>query len=150
MSSQPISTRPPTENENLLRKKFYESIAAQSELMDKLGGQLLTLELGIPGLYATVIRLTGGDKATVAFDALLTLTLGCWLAALVLTLAALTPRSWRVDTSILKQDPAKFGQGLGLEDFFTQSAIHKRRLLVASAVLFFAGIVAAIFTRVTP
>ncbi len=151
MSDKPISTRPPNENENLLRKKFYESIAAQSDLMDKLGERLLTLELGIPGLYATVIKLTSGDKATVAFDGALGVTLGCWLLALLLTLAALTPRNWRVDPSVLKQDPKKFAEGLGIEDFFTRSAQYKRLLLIGSAMLFFAGIVAAIFTtRVMP
>jgi hypothetical protein len=150
MNDKPVLTRPPSENDKLLRQKFYESIAAQSELMDKLGERLLTLQLGIPGLYAAVVKLTSGDKATVTFDWLLLITLGCWLVALTLTLVALTPRNWRVNTSVLKQDPKKFAEGLGIEDFFTQSAQYKRRLLTASSLLFFTGIVAAIFTRVTP
>lgn len=32
--------------------------------MDKLGQQLITLELAIPGLYATVLEFTKGDAAT--------------------------------------------------------------------------------------
>lgn len=146
MAKEPIPTRPVSENENLLRKKFYESIAAQSDLMDKLAERLLTLELGIPGLFATVVKLTGGDKATLPINAALNLAFAFWLVALLLTLLALTPRKWTVDTTILKQDPKKFDEGLGIEDFFNQSALYKRRLLTVSSLLFFAGIFAAVFT----
>jgi hypothetical protein len=146
MSNQPISTRPLSDNEKLLRDKFYESIAAQSDLVDKLSEHLLTLELAIPGLYATVLKLISGDKATVTVNAALYVTFACWLLALSLTLIALTPKKWVVDSTVLKQDPKKFSEGLGIEDFFEQSAWHKRRLVVASSVLFFAGIVSAAFT----
>lgn len=52
MAAKPIPALSVSENENLLWKKFYEHLAAQSDLMDKLAGRLLTLELGIPGLFA--------------------------------------------------------------------------------------------------
>ncbi|MEP0803897.1 MAG: hypothetical protein HRF47_00280 [Chloroflexota bacterium] len=146
MAKEPIPTRPVSENENLLRKKFHESIAAQSDLMDKLAERLLTLELGIPGLFATVVKLTRGDKATLTINAALNLAFAFWLVALILTLLALTPRKWTVDTTILKQDPKKFGEALGIEDFFNQSALYKRRLLTVSSLLFFTGIFAAVFT----
>lgn len=146
MSEQPIPTRPPGEHEQLLRNKFYESIAAQSDLMDKLSEHLLTLELGIPGLFATVVKLTKGDKATLTISAALTVAFVCWLLALILTLIALTPKKWKVDPSVIKQDPDRFSEGLGLEDFFEKSAIYKRRLLVASSILFFVGIFCAMFT----
>ncbi len=146
MSNQPISTRPLSDNEKLMREKFYESITAQSDLMDKLSERLLTLELAIPGLYATVLKLVSGDKATVVVNAALYLTFGCWLLALILTLIALTPKKWVVDPAILKQDPQKFSEGLGIEDFFEQSAMYKRRLVTASSILFFVGIFSAVFT----
>lgn len=146
MPEKPLPTRPPTEEENTLRKKFYENIASQSDLMDKLAERLLTLELGIPGLFATVLKLTRGDDATLTINAALNLAFALWLAALVLTLLALTPRKWIVDTSLLKQDPKKLSESLGIEDFFTQSALHKRKLLTFSSLLFFAGIFAALFT----
>jgi hypothetical protein len=146
MSDRPISTRPLNENEKLLREKFYESLAAQSDLMDKLAERLLTLELAIPGLYAAVLKLVSGDKATVIVNAAFYVTFACWILALILTLLALTPKKWTVDTSILKQDPKKFSEALGIEDFFNQSALHKRRLIVASSLLFFAGIFSAAFT----
>lgn len=142
-----LSTRPVNENEKLLRTKFYESIAAQSDLMDKLGEKLLTLELAIPGVYATALKLIRGDKATVGVDWLLVLVFACWASALAMTLIALTPKDWKVDIRVLKQDPQKFSdEGLGIEDFFNQSARDKRGWLTASSVVFFAGIVSAVFT----
>ena len=144
--SQPIPTIPLSDNEQFLRKKFYENIAGQSDLMDKISKHLLTLELAIPGLYATVLKLIHGEDATIILQPALYITFACWLAALLLTLIALTPRKWTVDPSILKQDPQKFSEGLGLEDFYQQSALYKRRLVIASSVLVFAGIIVAVFT----
>lgn len=146
MSEKPISTRPLNDNEKLLREKFYESIVAQSDLMDKLSERLLTLELAIPGLYATALKLMRGDKAIVTINIALYVTFACWLLALILTLVALTPKKWKVDPAILKQDPKKFDQTIGIEDFFEQSALYKRRLVIASSVFFFAGIFSAVFT----
>ena len=146
MSNPPISTRPVSENEKLLRKKFYESITTQSDLMDKLSEHLLTLELGIPGLFATVLKLMHGEDATLTISAALYITFGCWLLALIFTLVALTPKKWKVDVTILKQDPNKYAEGLGIEDFFKQTALFKLRLIKASSILFFAGVLSAIFT----
>jgi hypothetical protein len=146
MTKEPMPTRPVNENENLLRKKFYESIATQSDLMDKMAERLLTLELGIPGLFATVLKLTRGDSSTLTINAALNIAFALWLLALILTLFALTPKKWTVDTSLLKQDPKKLAESLGIEDFFNQSALYKRRLITASSLLFFAGIFAALFT----
>ena len=146
MSHQPISTRPLSDNEELMRKKFFESITAQSDLMDKLSERLLTLELAVPGLYATVLKLVSGDKATVILNTASYVTFGLWLLALILTLIALTPRKWIVDSTLLKQDPARFSEGLGIEDFFERSAVYKRRLVASSSVLFFAGVFTAACT----
>ncbi len=146
MSEPPISTRPLSDHEKALREKFYASIVAQGELMDKLCGQLLTLELAIPGAYATIMKLVSGDKATVQLNVAFYLAFLAWFAALALTLVALIPKKWNVDPSILKQDPMKFSEGLGIEDFFNQSANYKRRLVIASSVLFFVGIFCAAFT----
>jgi len=146
MGDKPISTRPLSDNEKLMRQKFYESIVAQSDLMDKLSERLLTLELAIPGLYATAVKLISGDKATITVNAAFYITFGCWLLALALTLAALTPRKWRVDPAILKQDPKKMSDALGIEDFFERSANYKRGLVIASSLFFFAGIFGAVFT----
>lgn len=146
MAGKAIPTIPVSENQNLLRKKFYENIAAQSDLMDKLSERLLTLELAIPGLFATVLKLTRGEDATLPINAALNWAFVFWLAALILTQMALTPKKWTVDDTVMKQDPKKFSEGLGIEDYFEQSALYKRRLAVASSVLFFAGIFCATLT----
>jgi hypothetical protein len=146
MSDLPIPTRPLGDHEKLMREKFYESVTAQSELMDKLSAQLLTLELAIPGVYATMLKLVSGDKATIQVNAAFYLAFIAWFAALALTLVALTPKKWQVDPALLKQDPQKFSAGLGIEDFFEQSANYKRGLVIASSVSFFVGVFCAAFT----
>ena len=143
MDDQPISTRPLRSSENLLRDKFYERYAAQSDLMDKLGQQLVTLELAIPGLYATVLKLTQGEQATAAPGTALYLTFGCWFAALLLAVVSLVPREWRVDPTIFKGDPAQSQTPMGLEAFFYKSAQYKRRLLIPSILLFAVGTISA-------
>ena len=150
MSDEPIDTNPLSEVDELLLKKFYESVAAQSELMDKVSAQLLTIELAVPGIYATAAKLISGDKATVVMNFALYLTFCCWFLALILTLFALVPKKWKVDTNILIQDPKKYKEGLGIEDFFDQSADYKKNFIVASCLLFFAGIVSAMFTIGAP
>jgi hypothetical protein len=84
MIDTPIATRPPNKGEELLREKFAASIAGQSELMDKLGRQLITLELAIPGLYATVLKLVQGEDATLPVNNWLYATFLFWFVALLL------------------------------------------------------------------
>ena len=144
MNSKPIATRPLTDNEKLLREKFYENLASQSDLVDKISERLFTLELAIPGLYATVLKLIGGDTATIKVNTAFYIAFGCWLLALLLTLSALTPKKWVVDPTILKQDPGKLSEAFGIEDFFEKSANYKRVLVIVSSILFFAGIFSAL------
>ena len=81
MASEPVLTpRPVAGPETVLRNKFAESLVSQSDLMDKLAQQLITLELAIPGIYATVLKLTAGADATVAVDAWVIGAFACWLA----------------------------------------------------------------------
>lgn len=112
-----ISTRPLDENEKLLQKKFYEDIAAQSERVDSLSAHLLTLELAIPGIYATVLKLVRGGDATLHHLGAIWWTFGFWFIALILTLIALTPRKWKVNPHVFKQDKSlmeKEGLGWGI------------------------------------
>ena len=141
----PLTTRPPTKGEQILQAKFYEHLVAQSDLMDKIAAQLLTVELAVPGLYAAVLKLVQGDKATVPLNAPAVIAFALWLLALLLTLVSLFPRKWRVDTGLLRQAPGKMDEALGIEDFFHHTAAHKRNLLLAASVCFFFGIFAALF-----
>ena len=146
MTSQPLATRPIETHEEKIKEKYAESFANQSDLMDKLAQQLLTLELAIPGLYATVLKLVAGDKATVVVDKMLYTTFCLWVVALGLTLMAFVPRKWKVNPQIMRQDPNSTTGELGLKDFFVKSAQYKRKLLIVSAILFFVGIAFATLT----
>lgn len=144
------AARPPTSGERALIDKFYEHLAGQSAQMDALARQMITVELAVPGLYATVLALLRGDKATLPGGPLLLLTFGGWGLALLFTFLALFPRRYRVDTSVLRSDPAAAvnpaanDAPLGIEDFFSRAATTKYRLLAAAALAFWVGIVAAI------
>lgn len=140
---QVLSTRPLSSSEKLLRDKFYERFVSQNDQMDKLGQQLITLELAIPGLYATVLKLLQGETAVLPDNNWLYFTFLCWFLALLLTLISLIPRTWQVDPTILKDDPAGRGEVLGLEAFFYQSARYKRNLLIPACLFFWVGITSA-------
>ncbi len=142
----PILTRRPSDIEKTLKDKYAESIAAQSDQMDNLGRQLITIELAIPGLYATVLKLIGGSNATLCAGPALYITFICWFLALLLTLFSLIPRKWKIDRTIMKQDSDEQTDVLGIEDFFQKSAQYKRRFLIVASLLFFCGIGSAAVT----
>lgn len=146
MNDDILPTRPPNPGEVVLRQKFFESIADQDELMSKAIAQMLTLELAIPGIYATVLKFLRGEQALAQVNLAFYVTYAFWMLALVLTLYALIPKDWKVDPTILRQDPKKYAEGLGIEDFFRQAAEHKRRLLIASAIFFFLGVLSVGFS----
>jgi hypothetical protein len=146
MTDSPIPTIELSSTDKILQQKFAESITGQNELMDKLGQQLIAMELAIPGLYATILKLMSGDKATVAAGKAFYLTFACWFLALLLTLISLMPRKWKVDPTVMKQDEFSQGGELGIEDFFYKTAQYKRRLLISSSLLFFIGVVSAAYS----
>lgn len=146
--NRPLQTSPLSDDDTVLKQKYREAVAGQAELMDKLGAQLITLELAIPGLYATALKLAQGEDATLpANNWLVYLTFACWLFALLLTLIALIPKNWNVNQQVMIQDPRHYkSDGLGIEDFFHQSARYKMRLLVPSSIFLWAGIFLAVAT----
>lgn len=146
MNEKPIPTTPPSRHDHLLRDKLIEDIAGQSDRMDDLARQLIALELAVPGIYATALKLVAGDKGTVSPGVWLYLGFVCWGLALVLALAALVPRKHRVDMSRLFGGGEEAGSPLGIEGYFRKSALHKRRLLLPSSGLFFVGIWCAVMT----
>ncbi len=148
MGNDPLPTRTPSSSEQLLKDKFAENIANQSERMDKLAQQLLTLELAVPGLYVTVLKLKS-EKVTFSVDFPLWITFGCWFLALLLTLISLIPRNWKVNRNIIKQDPAVRTEELGIEDFFHKTAQYKRNLLIWASLSFFVGVLSAVFVYIT-
>jgi hypothetical protein len=146
MSEQFFSTTPAEPGDEILRQKFYESVAEQDKLISKVSGQVLTVELAIPGLYATALQLIRGETASIELNPAFYITYACWLLALGLTLAALIPKYWQVNPEVIAQDAGKKTKVLGLVEFFQRTAAHKRRLLIGSCILFFLGILSAGFT----
>ena len=143
---EPILTvQPITPQIKLLRQKYAESVVSQADLMDGLAKQLLTLEMGIPALYATVLKLIQGKDATLPLNNWIIFAFIFWFLALLLTLASLVPRNWRVDPTLIKPDPTGKTTALTLEQFFYETAKYKRRLLIAACLLFWAGIICAAF-----
>lgn len=140
-----VTGRPVRNTETKLQEKFVEAIAEQGALLDKLAQQLITLSLAIPGLYATALKLTQGEAATVPSSRWLYATYLFWAVALGVALIALIPRDYNVDPMMLKPDPKGKSQKLSLEEFFYRNAVYKRRLLIVSAVCLFGGIASAAF-----
>ncbi|WP_339135024.1 MAG: hypothetical protein WGN25_16865 [Candidatus Electrothrix sp. GW3-4] len=137
---------PVTPVEEVLVSKYAEDLAGQSERLDRMAERLITLELAIPGLFATVLKLVAGAKAMAPMNIFLTAAFFCWLAALVLTLLALLPRSWQVDERIMEKDSFAHEAPLGIRDYFQKTARHKRRLILPSALLLFIGICSAVLS----
>lgn len=146
MENDIYRTTPLNENDNLLRKKFYEDIAAQAERVDKLSAHLLSIELAIPGLYASVLKLISGDGVKLGNTAAVRGAFFLWFLALLATLIALTPKKWKVDPDILVQDKKRMSEGMGIEDYFNKSAHWKLGWAIASSLLFFAGVWVAVYT----
>ncbi len=146
--SEPRQTRPPNKGESKLLEKYAEAVAGQSALMDGLGKQLITLELAIPGLYATVLKLRQGDEATVTADFWFYLSLFCWILALALAVWSIIPQNYRVDPKKLESGPNDNSDRLSIKEFFRKSAEFKRRRLIGSIIFFGLGIVGAVFVTV--
>ncbi|NTV66734.1 MAG: hypothetical protein HGB06_03460 [Chlorobaculum sp.] len=147
MSEEPeeiLGSSSPSTADEELEKGLVAAMIGQPKLLDELAKQMVTLCLAIPGLFATVLKLTGGDEAVLPVSCLVFWAFGCWLVALLLSLASLVPVTRKVDRQVVRRaQPATKGQSLSIEEFFTQSAKYKRRLLVAAALLCFAGIALA-------
>lgn len=141
-----LDVEPFTPVEEVLVTKYAEDLAAQSERLDRVAERLITLELAIPGLFATVLKLVAGDKVVAPMNAFLYAAFFCWLLALVLTMLALLPRSWQVDEQVMEKDSFAHDAPLGIRDYFQKTARHKQRLIMPSAVLLFIGICCAVLS----
>lgn len=147
MSEEPeeiLGSYSPSAADEELEKGLAAAIIGQPTLLDELAKQMVTLCLAIPGLFATVLKLTSGDEALLSANCLVLWAFICWLVALLLSLASLVPVTRTVDRQVVRRaQPASKGQSLSIEEFFSVSAKYKRRLLIAAALFCFAGIALA-------
>ena len=128
-----IKTTKPGNVETMLRQRFYNAVADQAALMDRLAQTLLTVELAIPGLYATILKLVSGEK-TLVLSCPLKLAFLFWLLALLANLWVIFPKKYVVNSSEIRHSEAS------IESFFYNSANNKWRLLLISITFFIAGI----------
>lgn len=146
MNNEVIPTRKPSASEKLLREKFTEEITSQPERLDALARQLLALELAVPGLYATALKLLHGKDATVTTGSALYITFGCWVLALLCAFLGLFPRKYEVDPTVIRRsEAAKREERLSIEEFFQKSTRYKYGFLSFSAAFFVIGVIAAIW-----
>ncbi len=144
MDDDIVYSAPPSKSDEELEKGFVTAIIDQPKLLDELAKQLVTLNLAIPGLYATALKLIGGDDAVVNSAIMIGGAFFCWFVALALSLVSLTSRQWPVDRSKLRSNkPSAPGQPLSIEEFFAASARYKRVLLIAASFCCFVGICCA-------
>ncbi len=115
---------------------FAKDIAAQATRMDDLAKQLITLNLAIPGLYATVLKLISGDQGLLQQPVLLLITFGLWLSSLGLAFVSLFPERYEVEEDNLSQ----------IRQFFYASAKRKFWLVGSASALSFFGICFAVFS----
>ena len=123
-------TRPVRHDERLVLERFVDAIVEQSRLMDAVARQLLVVELAVPGLYATMLKLISG-KERLALSLAVHLAFACWLLALVFSLRAMLPRPYH---NVRRDSPSS------IEEFFDRAARYKRRWLLASITTFVTGL----------
>ncbi len=105
--------------DEILLESFARDVAAQANRLDDLARQLITLTIAIPGLYAALLKLASGDKATLDNPLLLLSAFTAWLLALGLSLASLLPQRFDIDPDSLSE----------IQRYFSDSARHKLTLL---------------------
>ncbi len=131
-----LETAPVTQYDEGLLDSFAKDVAAQSTRLDELAKQLITLNIAIPGLYATVLKFISGDKATVQEPLMLVIIFGAWMLALGFAFTSLYPEHYQVDPD----SPSD------IETFFHHSARRKLRWLGAAGFCSFFGICFAVFS----
>lgn len=137
-----VRSVPPSKVDEEPDKGLVLSVVEQPKLLDELAKQqLITLSLAIPGPYATVLKFINGDAAVVCPVKLVAGAFVCWFLSMLLGLASLVPRKWKVDRTVLRRDEvAAKEQPLSIEEFFRTSATYKRNLLIVACLLCFTGI----------
>lgn len=144
--SRPFETHPPSATDMFLQQKFAEEIVKQNERLDDLAKQLLSLELAIPGIYATALQIVVVNH-TASSEFLLFFTFLLWFVALVATIVGLFPLKYKVQSHVIRRGHhSNDSEGISIEEFYQLSAVRKRYALAVANICFFIGIAFAAFT----
>ena len=119
-----------------LRESFAKDIAEQCNRLDDLAKQLITVQLAIPGIFATVLKAVAGDTAVLPVTIVVLLAYAAWFAGLLLTWASLMPKKNVVDRNSLTE----------INDYFAVNAKRKYDRLKCASISTFVGIVFAVLS----
>ena len=119
-----------------MRESFAKDIAEQCNRLDSLAKQLITAQLAIPGIFATVLKAVAGDTAVLPVTIVVLLAYAAWFAGLLLTWASLMPKKNVVDRNSLTE----------INDYFAVNAKRKYDRLKCASISTFVGIVFAVLS----
>lgn len=134
-----IKGRSPNKEEIFINEKYLESISKQPELMDSVAKQLLTLELAIPGIYASVLKLVSSGEKPLSLSTDLYFVFACWLVSLICIIMAIIPRTYKADLN----------DKTAIRKSFFEAALYKFTWILASVATFVAGLFFAIKDLIT-
>lgn len=132
---------PMDERSTWLQEKYYENLVGQSERMDQLGYKLITLELAIPGLLVTVLKLSAGKGKPILTSPGMFFAFIFWFLALFFTLLAVFPKTYKVDPSIIERDSPDRQKTLSIYEYFHYSAKDKKHRLIPGIFFFTIGVI---------
>ncbi|MDM8546494.1 hypothetical protein QUF61_08360 [Candidatus Venteria ishoeyi] len=125
------STAAYTAFDKTLQESFATDFIQQSERMNDIAKQLISLQLAIPAVFAALLKLLAGKEATLEASYYMVFSFLCWLFALVFSLLALRPKAYRVDKTSLDS----------LQHFYQTSATDKYWRITISSLLTLLGLV---------
>ena len=143
MTEKILPTQPAAPEDSDLIEEFGREIIKQGERLDDVAKELFKLELAIPGIYAVALRLVV-DKDVIPM--MIVVAFAFWSVALGLTLWSIFPKRYNVLRSVPRWADKRTGSNkMSIEEFYTESARRKYRLLLGASICFFCGIVCAVW-----
>lgn len=131
-----VSVAPVSRYDSVLQERLAQEVSEQSKRLDDLARQLITLNIAVPGLYASLLRYMSGSDATVEDPLLLVFIFFPWLLALGLAFVSLFPLNYRVDPD----SPSD------IEGYFSKTAKRKLVWLTLAGFFSFVGISFSVFS----
>lgn len=139
MTDKILKTKPPSPEESFLLEEYWKETVKQADRMDELARELFKLEIAIPGLYVTALKLFSNKGGR--FSDWILAAFVCWALALIATLCGLTPKNYKIhENAVDRVLDASIKEGLTIREYFYEAAHWKRIFLIAASVLFFAGV----------
>ena len=142
-----------TQLHEFLQESINKDLVEQANRLAETAKSLLTLQLAIPSVFAIMLKLLEGSKATLAHTDYfaVALILGAflsWVMALGFTLFALRPDPYQVNPLVVSREvegESEKQQALSLLEFYQQSAARKFHRIGISSGLTLLGILLMVF-----